>query len=112
MDHGKPLGDLDAIPREELADLVRYLHGLINAPEIIDFRKAVEIEAAHQRLRRGETDAEKSPEDWLFVVGYLATKATQAARYGDRERYLHHIVTTAAALANWHRHAVAADAQL
>lgn len=84
----------------------------LNTPEILDFREAVVREAAHQRERWGPGhDAKKTPEDWLWVVAYLATKATQAARYGDREKYLHHIVTTAAVCANWHRAALSAAAQ-
>jgi hypothetical protein len=91
------------------AEVVR-LTTLLNTPEILDFIQAVQIEAAHQRERWGEAhDADKTPDDWLWAVAFLTTKATQAARYGDREKYLHHIVTAAAALANWHRHALAKE---
>lgn len=75
----------------------------LNAPELHSFRDAVVLEAAHQRERWGsDHDAGKTPEDWMWVVAYLSTKATQAHRYGDREKYLHHIITCAAACANWH----------
>lgn len=82
----------------------------LNTPELHSFRDAVVLEAAHQRERWGtDHDAGKTTEDWLWLVAYLATKATQAHRYGDHEKYLHHIITCAAACANWHAHASGAD---
>lgn len=93
---------------EKAEERVSQLESLINTPEIIDFIGAVNIEAAHQRERWGEQhDAMKTPDEWLWVVGYLVTKATQAQRYGDKEKYLHHIITAGAAMANWHRLALA-----
>ncbi|MBL4748416.1 MAG: hypothetical protein JKY17_06530 [Magnetovibrio sp.] len=80
------------------------IRDLIERPHTKDFLEAAQIEAAHQTARWGEDhDANKSPEEWLWVVAYLTTKAIQAARYNDREQYLHHIITAAAAMANWHR---------
>lgn len=79
-------------------------------PEIHDFMLAVEREAAHQRDRwETEHDSGKSPEDWLWLVAYLSVKATQANRYGDQKKYLHHIVTCAAACCNWHANATGAN---
>lgn len=79
------------------------LSALLNTPELQDFAKAVVLEAAHQRERWGsDHDAGKTSEDWLWVIAYLATKAHQALRYEDKEKALHHLITTAAALANWH----------
>lgn len=75
----------------------------LNAPELHSFRDAVVLEAAHQRERWGsDHDAGKTFEDWLWLVAYLSTKASQANRYGDRDKALHHIITCAAACANWH----------
>lgn len=83
---------------------------LINAPQTDEFMDAVRIEIAHQRERWGDGhDGMKSPTDWLWNLCYLATKATQAERYGDREKYLHHIITAAALCGNWHRHASLGD---
>ena len=85
----------------------------LNAPELHSFRDAVVLEAAHQRERWGtDHDGGKQPEDWLWLVAYLATKAGQAHRYGDREKYLHHIVTCGAACANWHAHALGANTEM
>lgn len=82
------------------------LGALISAPVVNDFLQGVRIEAAHQQERWGvQHDEGKSPEEWLWLVAYLCTKATQAARYGDREKHRHHVITAAAALLNWHRHA-------
>lgn len=79
---------------------------LINTPELNSFIDAIRMEALHQRERwSSEHDEGKAPEDWLWLVGYLATKATQAERYGDHQKYLHHIVTCAASCLNWHSNA-------
>lgn len=76
---------------------------LINSPETVDFMAGVPLEAAHQRERWGaEHDAGKTPFDWFWLVGYLAQKAASAAVSGDVEKALHHTISTAAALANWH----------
>ena len=81
------------------------LNALINTPQVDDFLEAVRIEVAHQRERWGEDhDADKTGDWWLWTLAYLATKATQAERYGDKEKYMHHIITSAALCANWHRH--------
>jgi hypothetical protein len=83
---------------------LRALQRRVNTPEIDDFIAAIRLEAVHQVERWGEAhDQGKTAEDWFWTLGYLATKAVQAARYGDREKYLHHIVTSAALLLNWHR---------
>lgn len=79
------------------------LNDLINTPEIIDFVKAVQIEAVHQRERWGsQQDEGKTAADWFLLLGYLAGKALHSDKTGDREKLLHHIITTAAACANWH----------
>ena len=86
---------------------------VLNHPEISNFVKGVIIEAQHQRERWGsEHDGGKSPEDWLWLIAYLATKATQANRYGDQEKYLHHIITAAAACANWHANVTGSDSSM
>jgi hypothetical protein len=87
------------------------LKALINTPEIIDFMKAVQLEAAHQRVRwPSEHDGGKTDEDWFWLIGYLAGKALHnPGQWADRsdaaylEKQLHRIVTVAAATANWHR---------
>lgn len=90
--------------RAESAEAERdRLQGILNTPELHDFSKAVALEAAHQRERWGsDHDAGKTEDDWYWLVAYLATKARQAITYKDHDKALHHIVTTAAALANWH----------
>lgn len=82
---------------------VERLRGLLNAPELHDFSSAVVREAAHQRVRFGAGhDAGKTPEDWFWLLGWLAGKAVHAARAGDAEKAMHHTISSAAALANWH----------
>lgn len=82
---------------------IKELEGLINAPETDDFLKGVKLEAAHQVQRWGYAhDRSKSAENWYWLVGYLAGKALRAAITGDQEKALHHTISSAAALLNWH----------
>lgn len=75
----------------------------LNTPELIDFAAGTISEAAHQRERWGSAhDAGKTPADWFWLVGYLAGKALHGHTAGDRPKALHHTISTAAALANWH----------
>lgn len=83
---------------------VARLNAIINTPHADDFIQAVSIEAEHQRQRWGaEGDAGKTPADWFWLVGYLAGKGLHAHAAGNAEKAEHHIITTAAACANWHR---------
>jgi hypothetical protein len=85
----------------------------LHAPELYDFSEAVRVEAAHQRERwMAEHDAGKSPADWFWLVGYLAGKALHATTSGDRARALHHTISTAAALANWHASLMGASSDM
>ncbi len=84
-------------PKSELRE------ALINTPETADFMAGVPLEATHQRDRWGsQQDAGKSPFDWFWLIGYLAQKAADAAVRGDSKKAMHHTISTAAALANWH----------
>lgn len=84
------------------ADLVR-LRKMLNTPEIESFAQGVVLEAVHQRERWGSShDGGKEPADWFWLIGYLAQKAMMAHIQGDSEKALHHCISTAAALANWH----------
>lgn len=93
-------------PEAQLGDVlatVTKLTALLNTPELHDFSKAVVLEAGHQRERWGAAhDAGKNPEDWFWLIGYLAGKALAALKSGNREKALHHTISTAAVLANWH----------
>lgn len=84
---------------ENAIDAAKYR--AINTPEIRDFIAAVEREALHQRERWGsEHDAGKADADWFWLIGFLAGKAIRPDT--TPEKQLHHIITTAAALLNWH----------
>jgi hypothetical protein len=77
----------------------------LNTPELHDFAKGVVLEAAHQRLAWSpEHDAQKSAPDWFWLLGYLVGKAVQADKENNTDKVFHHIITTAAACANWHAH--------
>lgn len=87
----------------ELRMQIQELRDRLNTPELHDFAKVVVLEAAHQRERWGsDHDAGKEPQDWFWLIGWLAGKAVHAAITGDRDKALHHTISAAAALANWH----------
>ena len=82
---------------------VERLTALINTPLLDDFSEAVVREAAHQVERWGAShDASKEPQDWFWTLAYLAGKAMRAHIEGNREKALHHTISSAALLLNWH----------
>ena len=88
----------------ELFAEVTRLQALINTPQTDDFLEAVRTEAAHQVERWGTAhDDGKTPEDFFWLLGFLSGKALRAASHGDREKALHHTISSAALLLNWHR---------
>jgi hypothetical protein len=94
---------VDATAYDRLAAECERLRALLNTPEIADFVKAVQNEAAHQRERwPSEHDTGKTDADWFWLIGYLAGKAMHNLATGNTDKGLHHIITTAAACANWH----------
>lgn len=93
-------GHVVACPRCE----VQRLRKLINTPRTDDWIEAVKLEAAHQVERWGVEDrAGKGAADWFWLLGYLSGKALASFIKGDAEKGLHHIVSSAAVLLNWHR---------
>jgi len=88
----------------DLIEENKRLNAIINSPQKDDFIRAVSTEAEHQRQRWGsEHDSGKSAADWFWLIGYLAGKALHAHISGNTEKAEHHIITTAAACANWHK---------
>lgn len=87
---------------DELKAEVSRLRDLIGRPYIGAWTDEIIIEAAHQRERYGAAhDHGKAPEDWFWLVGYLAGKALAAHKAGDASKAHHHTVSTAAVLAHW-----------
>lgn len=105
----------------------RRLSALVNTPELLDFQKAVLLEAVHQQDRWGcAHDGGKTPADWFWLLGYLGGRALEHHKEAERldgeisnasapgyeilrkqityhrEKAVHHCITTAAACANWH----------
>jgi hypothetical protein len=79
------------------------LSTLLNTPEVADFVQGVMREVPHQRERWGaDHDTGKSALDWFWLIGFLAQKIVVALAQGDQEKALHHCISTAATLANWH----------
>ena len=78
---------------------------ILNTPQIEEFSSAAAAEAKHQVYRWGsEHDATKTAWDWFWTLGYLGGKAAHSALARDWDKALHHTITAAAMLANWHRH--------
>lgn len=95
--------------RDLLKIEVTILRDLVNTPMFDDFTEAVKREAAHQVQRWGRAhDRSKSAENWYWLVGYLSGKALRSAISGDKEKALHHTISSAAALMQWHA-AIMAD---
>ena len=115
--------------RGELLREVRRLDALINTPQLLDFAKAVQLEAMHQEARWGIGDAGKTPCDWHWLVAHLAGRALGHSKEAERlqavvdalpeddidvrmafddllahhrQKAVHHTITAAAALAHWH----------
>ncbi|MDY1046619.1 hypothetical protein SOM55_07385 [Pseudomonas coleopterorum] len=89
--------------RDDLQQRLAEAEKLLNSPELHDFAKGVVNEAAHQRGRwASDHDSGKSPADWFWLIGYLAQKAMTAQMAGNTDKALHHCISTAAALNNWH----------
>jgi len=97
-------------PEQRIAELeaeVAVLREILNTPVVEPFMLAAVTEAKHQRARWGdEQDAKKDAFDWFWTLGYLGGKAARSANDGDIAKALHHTVTAAALLANWHRHLI------
>lgn len=82
---------------------IEALEAHLNTPELENFAAGVVSEAQHQRARWGsEHDATKTGADWFWLIGYLAQKALYAELAGDKDKALHHCISTASVLANWH----------
>lgn len=85
-------------------DRVKELEGLINHPELEDWLKGVQLEAAHQVERWGkEHDAKKYPHDFVLVFDYLKGKLAQSIWNRDEEKFKHHLITLAAVCFNAHK---------
>lgn len=90
--------------RDDACQDVERLNAIINTPQADDFLRAVSIEAEHQRQRWGnDHDSGKTAADWFWLIGYLAGKALHSAMHNDATKAEHHVITTAAACANWHK---------
>jgi hypothetical protein len=99
------IGQLETLEmqRDEARKQLEIANRALNTPEIHDFTAGVISEAQHQRARWGpEHDAGKQPEDWFWLLGYLGGKCLAAQKAGDVGKALHHTISTAACLANWH----------
>lgn len=101
---GDPHGECAAEIHRLQAEVAR-LEALLNTPETQSFLEGTRLEVAHQVERWGTVhDRAKEPADWFWLLGYLSGKALAAHLKGDKEKAMHHCISSAAALANWHAH--------
>lgn len=76
------------------------LDAMVNNPHTDEFLPAVKLEAAHQRDRWGDAHGRgKSAEHWFWVV---EAQHHHLRAVISGENALHHIISSAAALANWY----------
>lgn len=95
--------DIDEMNEVALLEYAKKINRRINSPITEDFLEGVKIEAVHQVERWGSAhDRGKSAFDWFWLIGYLSQKAATAAVLGDTTKALHHTISTAASLLNWH----------
>ena len=88
-----------------LSNKIKDYERVLNTPIINDFMVALPMEAAHQQHKwSDEHDAGKNCLDWFWLIGYLSQKIVVYEMADNREKALHHCITTAAALYNWYRH--------
>ncbi|MGK2897817.1 MAG: hypothetical protein ACSLE9_03915 [Burkholderiaceae bacterium] len=79
------MDDFEDMSRDELLRAVRYLHKQINTPELVDFAKAVRLEAVHQEQRWGTPDRRgKTPYDWHWLIAHLAGRALDHHKEAER----------------------------
>lgn len=83
---------------------LRRLDQLINSPLTEHFLDGVRTEAAFQTEQWSDEDADKTPEDWFWTLGYLSQKAIQAKNAGNLDKALHHTISSAALLCRWHEY--------
>lgn len=83
---------------------VEELRQIIDSPLYEPFFDAVRNEAAHQAHHRAADDEVKTPMEWNGLIAFLSSKAYMAHNAGDREKALHHTISSCAALFHWHQH--------
>lgn len=98
-----PREEIDLSAVERLLTAYCELHELVNHPQTADFLQSTRLEVVHHVQRWGTVhDRAKQPADWFWLLGYLSGKALTAHLAGNTEKALHHTISSAAVLANWH----------
>jgi hypothetical protein len=130
--HGRKLDirSEDLVRLVEDAEAAHQLHALVNTPELVDFPRAIHLEAVHQLDKFGSADRHgKKPVDWHWLVAHLAGRSLEHHKEAERlelvvnglhradavlmgmlrdqiahhrEKAVHHTITAAAALNHWH----------
>ncbi len=104
-ERSKARADVAAISMERDAAILSESEAAkaYDSPDTSNFLSAVRAEAAHQIHRFGaDHDGGKSAPDWFWLLGFLAGKALSSSLSGDQQKALHHTISSAAVLMNWH----------
>lgn len=89
---------------EGLQKRVNDLESLINNPEIEDFLKGTQIEAAHQIERWGlENEEANPPHHYILVLSKLIGKLSVDIFDRNTDKFKHHCIAIAAEMHNLHR---------
>ena len=89
------------------------LKALMSNSQTERFLEATRTEIAHQLQHWSAIhDRAKEPQAWFWLTRYLADRALRAHNDGALALALHHTISSAAALANWHAAISMADARM
>lgn len=75
----------------------------LNTPINDNFLDGLEREVAYQVERWGPKDARKRDSDWMWLIGFLVSKAMNTPEE-NKDKKLHRLIAAAAAIYNWHTH--------
>lgn len=89
------------------------LKALISNSQAERFLEATRAEIAHQLQHWSAIhDRAREPQAWFWLTRYLADRALRAHNDGALALALHHTISSAAALANWHAAISMADTRM
>jgi hypothetical protein len=92
----------DLLLEEIRQDAVTAIESAFDDPVIDDFIEGLRIEIPYQQHVWNVEDAGKSISCWIRLIHHLTAKIGESDWNHKPDKAKHHIITTAAALANFH----------